>query len=220
MKKYALTSLFILLCSVFVFAQTDNKKNIEINCPAIEVIPPPAAVKSGEGMNFAVLLDKASEGLNLEYRWSVDKGKIFVGQGTDNVTVLTDGLEYTTITATVKIEGLPKACPKKFSETGIITANPSWCSLDEFGELARDDIRARIDNLYILLGGSDPTTKALIINYGMPKDVTRRLKIIKEHIKFRGLSLDRVYFRYKGVEPNIRTKLWLVPAGADDSELN
>lgn len=214
MKQIILITL-ILLNNTILFAQER-----EIDCPVIGVNPPNAAVSPGENMRFSTSLDESLiKNLNIKINWTVDVGTIISGQGTNEIVVATDGLNDATITASIEVLGLPEICVNKYFDTGIVAGLPIGEPIDNFGEIPNDDVRARTDSLFISLQ-SDPNSKAFIINYGSRKAVIKRENIIRNHVKLRGYDINRMVFQYKGEEKEIRTIFWIVPEGADASDLN
>jgi hypothetical protein len=203
-----------------VTVEACNCKDPEVpcECPTVTVTPPPAAVNSGETMTFTANVAGGSQS-DVTYEWSVDKGSIISGQGTASITVGTDGLNDETVTATVKVGGLCENCETEFSDAGIVSKVPEPVLVDEFGPLANNDVKNRLDNFFVELN-NDPNSTGYIINYGSARDVARRERLIKSHITFRSFPASRIVFVNGGVEPQIRTKLWRVPAGADSSTID
>lgn len=213
MKKLILILLFIFLHSLTVFPQTENAEKQD--CPTVSVIPPPSVVRVGEAMRFSGKLTGNTDLDKFEYMWTVDKGRIIKGQGTDSIVVVLDEEGDTTVTATVNILN-QKHCDLSASDTGIVCTCGDPVILDEFGELPTDDLRARFDNVFIYLQ-NDPKAKAVVINYGLDKDIKARKKLINNHMKFRGYDKNRIIFEDGGREKTIRTLIGLVPEGADPS---
>lgn len=211
MNKIVLILLLIFLHSTTAFSQTENKEKQD--CPAVDVIPPPSVVRVGETMRFSSKLTGNTNLGKLEYKWAVDKGKIIEGQGTDSILVVLDEEGDTTVVATVHIVN-QKSCDLFASDAGIVCFCGDPLVLDEFGELPNDEIRARIDNVFISLQ-SEPGTKAALINFGSKKDIQTREKLINNHIKFRKYDKNRIIFVDGGKEETIRTRIWLVPEGVD-----
>ncbi len=210
MKQTILISL-ILLINTIVFAQER-----EINCPVIGVNPP-AAASPGESMRFSTSLDEnLIKNLNLKIVWTTDVGTIISGQGTKEIVVATDGLENTTIIASIKVLGIPGRCGNKYSDTGIVLSNPyTPCHLpDEFGEIPNDDVRVRIDSLFISLQ-SNPDSIAYIESFGLEKEIINRERLVKNHVKFRGYDASRIIFVRGKKQKVISTTLFVIPLGFD-----
>lgn len=191
-----------------------NDCEVICECPDSINITAPPTVNPGERMTFTANVVGGTQ-QTLTYNWSVDQGTIVEGQGTPSITVDTTGLSNTTVRATVDIGGLCETCPRTASETGVVAGVDVVTSvqIDEFGRLSNDDVRARIDNLFIELQ-NDPGSTGYIINYGPARQVTQRERLIRNHIQLRGYDASRVVIINGGVEPEIRTTLWRVPQGA------
>jgi hypothetical protein len=139
------------------------------------------------------------------YNWSVDKGTIIEGQGTPVITVSTEGLENTTVTATVDVGGLCGDCPGTDTETGVVAPKPTWVETDNFGPLANDDVRNRLDAFFIELQ-NNPNDTGYIINYGPPRQVAARERLIRNHIDFRNFPASRIVIVNGGEEPEIKSE--------------
>ena len=185
----------------------------ECTCPTVSVTGPSAVVQSGETMTFTANVSGGSQ-TDVTYNWSVDQGTIIEGQGTPIITVDTDGLRDTTVTASVDVGGLCGNCPGNASDTGVVAPGPEAILIDQFGPLPNDEVRVRIDNLFIRLQ-NEPNATGYIINYGPAGDVTRRERLIRDHIRLRRYDASRVVIVNGGEEAEIRTNIWLVPVGAD-----
>lgn len=175
-------------------------------------------VESGETMSFTA--SAANANCPISYSWQVSEGRIVGDANSQSITVDTTGLPNgTNIRATVTINGdcLCENCPRTASETGsVVKRDPIF--FDEFGKLANDDVKARIQNLYVALG-NNPNAQGYIINYGTPKEVAAREKQIRDAIKFLRLDASRVTMVNGGPNPNgagVWTKVWIVPPGVDN----
>ncbi len=215
MHRIFIALILIPILSLSAFSQDEAKKE-KTECPKIEIISPPSAVHPGDTMKFTVSFDEQLKVSDLELKWSVDRGKIIEGQGTKEISVSTEGLRDTTINAQLEVVGLPKSCASKFTDAGIVAGITCGSPLDEFGSLENDDVRARLDNLFISLQNY-PKAMGHIINFGSNKEILKRKKLIKNHIKFRKFDGKRIIYINGGKEEQIRTKIWIVPAGADTS---
>jgi hypothetical protein len=164
-------------------------------------------------MTFTANVSGGSQ-TDVTYDWSVDKGTIVEGQGTPVITVSTEGLVDTTVTASVVVGGLCETCPGEDSETGVVAGIIEPILIDEFGPLANDDVRNRLDAFFVELQ-SNPNDTGYIINYGPPRQVAARERLIRNHIDFRNFPASRIVIVNGGDEPQIRTRLWRVPVGAE-----
>jgi hypothetical protein len=189
-------------------------------CPTLTVDGPREGVKPGETMTFTANVVGGNQ-QSITYNWEVSQGTIESGQGTPQIVVGTEGLGQTTIRATVKITGDAGCnCTNEASETGIVVPLPNPELVDEFGPIPNNDVKARLD----IFGGrlsNDPTATGYIVNYGSSSQVARREKLIRDYLVNNvGIDASRLVFVNGGIESAIRTRLWLVPAGADASTVD
>ena len=188
---------------------------VECSCPTVSVDGPDATVQPGQSMTFTANVAGGSQE-SVTYSWSVDQGTITSGQGTPSITVDTTGLTDTTVRATVTVGNLCATCTNnEASNTGVVAGIPQPREIDQFGRLANDEVKARLD----LFGGelqSDPNSTGYIITYGPAREVTRRETLIRNYLTTnRGIDPGRLVFINGGTEREIRTRLILVPAGAE-----
>lgn len=217
MKKLVFISLFVLLMSSFVFAQTNEAKN-QKKCPTIAVASPPSAVLPGEIMTFSLEIDGEYDEEKLKIKWSVDGGTIVQGQGTKILSVInTEGKDETiTVTANVNIG---EGCQLSASETGITVVCALPRLFDEFGNINAEDIWSRIDS-YLAELQNNPGSEGYIVNYGSERKIKLRKELIKYYLKNRKADLSKLVFANGGKEKEIRTRFWIVPNGADASVID
>lgn len=194
-------------------------KPLSMKCPTISVTPPPAAVLPGELLTFtANVVWENSKEVKVEYEWSAENGEIADGQGTPTTRIKTQE-NGSTLYATVKIKGLPDECRHTATESASFDEAPKSILFDDFGDATNGDIKARLDSFFIELL-QDANATGYIVSYGTPRNLARRESIIRDFIKHRNFQSSRIVFVNGGTEKEIRTRLWIVPAGADPSEVN
>jgi PKD-like domain len=213
MKQTFFVTLLALIFSFPAFAQ--NQISF---CPKVEVTGG-GVVSAGEPMNFTVNLTGSTNIASLEYEWKVSAGTIASGQKTASITVDTTELNGgINITAEVKIKGLSNMCVNTASETGSIMQRIG-CGrpLDEFGSLSSNEIKARIQSLYVELG-NNPEGQGYIINYGTDEEIANRERQIQKAIRFLKLDANHVTIVRGGENPNgagVWTRIWIIPPGAE-----
>lgn len=186
-------------------------------CPQLSVDGPPGLTRKGSDMRFVASVSGGSGG-DVTYNWAVSAGTISSGQGTSAISVSTEGLDAgTNITATVTIGGTPTdcGCVTTASATGSIEPEQGITPVDEFGVLKDDDVKARVDNFFILLN-QNPDAKGYIINYGTPAQIRARRAQIMKAINRPGTSNDAsrvVFVDGPDTGEGIKTKFSIVPAG-------
>lgn len=209
MRVALLSALFIVFVTSFALGQATTS-----NCPTIEVIGPAGVTKPDDEMTFVANLSAA--GPAITYQWSVEEGTITEGQGTAIIKAkgVTDGV---TIKATVTIGGLPAGCKNNASETGPVDQRLPQCSLDSWGDLKPNEVRAKMDIFFAELSNNpkDIGVISLYVKETQPLNATnKRLLLIKKHAIFRDFDLSRIVFNMELSEIE-QTTLWRVPPGAE-----
>ena len=187
-------------------------------CPTVSVTGPDAITQPGGVMTFTANLSGGS-GSDYTYTWKVSQGDIIDGQGTPVIRVQTsEGMAGQNIVAMVTIGNTCSGanCNNTAMETGSIDVGKRTSTERErFGPLPNDDVKARIQNLYIDLN-NNPSDRAVIINYGSAKDIAKREKQIRDAIKFLKQDASRVTLVRGGDNGSgIETVVFIVPSGAD-----
>jgi hypothetical protein len=182
--------------------------NVTINCPDVQ--------QAGTPVTFTASVSGGTAGVTPVYNWTVSEGQILSGQGTPTITVDTAGLAGRPITATVEVAGYSLDC--RASCQASVPTPPDSKKFDEFGELARDDEKARLDNFAIELQNS-PGTQGYIIAYGgrNKRFGTGRQRGDRQRdylVNTRGIDASRVVVIDGGSRDTGSTQLWIVPAGA------
>ncbi len=184
-------------------------------CPTVSVTGPAGITSPGDTMTFTANVS----GPDVTYNWTVNRGTIERGQGTPSITVRTSSADAdSNVTATVTLGGLDPSCecPREMSESGPVAGFPEAVQVDEFGALANDDVRARLDAFFVELQ-NNPTNQGYIINYGTNAQITARERLIQNHIAFRRFDRSRITLVRGGdVGVGINTKLYRIPPGAEN----
>ncbi|HWS54655.1 MAG TPA: hypothetical protein VN228_11025 [Pyrinomonadaceae bacterium] len=182
--------------------------NVSIYCPDV--------TQTGAPITFTASVSGGTAGVTPVYNWRVSEGTILSGQGTPSITVDTAGLGGRQITATVEVEGYNLEC--RASCQSSLPAPPVATST-EYGEIARDDEKARLDLFAIELQNS-PGARGYIIGYGGSRprygDGQARADRARDYlVNQRGVEAGRLVTVNGGSRPTGATELWVVPPGAD-----
>ncbi len=195
---------------------TVEKCECEVRCvcpTGLSVTGPSGLTPAGSNITFTANVS----GQNVTYNWTVSQGEITRGQGTSSITVATTAdMAGSNVTATVEVKDtVCDSCDTLTgTETAIIEDVQTPRKVDEFGKLVNDDVRLRLDNYFIALQ-NDPSATGYIINYGPPKEVAARERLITNHIRLRRADASRITIVNGGDRGSgIETTLWTVPAGA------
>ena len=184
------------------------------NCPTLTITGPAGVTNPGSPMTFT-----ANGGSSdLTYTWEVSAGTIESGQGTPSITVnTTEDMAGSNVTATLNVTGTDPECncDTTKTETAGIDDKPRTEEFDTFENIQNDDVKARLD-LFFSRIQNDPNATGYIINYGTPREITRRAKVINDYIRFRSQDPSRYVLVNGGDQgTGIKTRLVIVPSGAD-----
>ncbi|MBX5479194.1 MAG: hypothetical protein IRZ19_08955 [Pyrinomonas methylaliphatogenes] len=187
-------------------------------CPTISVSCPTEPVQAGQPITFTANVQGAPEGRTLTYNWTVSAGTITSGQGTPTIQVDTTGLGGQTVTATVEIGGLDASCTSTASCSASVVQPPQASKFDEYGNIAFNDEKARLDNFAIQLQ-NQPGAQGYIIAYGGRRgrvgEALRRAERAKNYlVSTRGIEAGRIVTVDGGYRETLTVELWIVPQGA------
>ncbi len=217
MKKITTILLLVFLFSLSIFAQSEND-NEKKACPEITILGPATSAAPGDTQTFVLTIGGEYDEDKLKINWSVDKGTIVGGQGTKTLLVINtlDPAETIIVTADVVTS---EDCHASESEATVHGDPPDPMLIDEFGNIGYEDIYARIDAFLVELQ-NNPSSQGYIVNYGKQKNIRNREKFIRNHINQRKFDFSRITFVNGGKEKEIRTRVWVVPSGADASTID
>jgi hypothetical protein len=188
------------------------------NCPSsISVTGPSGVTPINSSMTFTANVVGGSQD-NPTFKWTVN-GQPFSGSSS-TISVPTNADMYgQTVTATVEVGGLcGPQCQNSASSTGEVEQKPiekDTRNTEDFGgDVPNDEIRNKLDALFSELNG-DPTSRGFISNDGPAREVAKRDKVIRDHIKFRNFDASRITI-VKGTADTVSIKFYVVPAGKPD----
>jgi hypothetical protein len=186
-------------------------------CPSI-VISCPDTVRVGEPITFTANVTNLATAITPIYQWTVSAGTITGGQGTPTITVDTTGLAGQPVNARLSVGGFNLDCSAQC--TTQIPYNPEPRKFDEFGDIARDDEKARLDNFAIQLQ-QEPEAQGYIFVYtGTGRRVRadyaqRRTARIRDYLlNSRGLDARRIVIMEGPPRAEPTVELWISPPGA------
>jgi len=186
-------------------------------CPAIE-ISCPTTVAVDQPLTFT---SRYSGGVPANvrpvYNWTVSAGTIIEGQGTDTIKVDTKGLAGQSVRASLSMGGYNLECAADCAVT-IPLPKPVGYKFDEFPDIARNDEKARLDNLAISLQ-QDPTATGYVIVF--PGRTSKRAEV-QDHfgrvvdylVNSRGMDRSRIKTIEGPKKDRLSVQLWITPQGA------
>ncbi len=187
-------------------------------CPTITVDCPTSITQQGAPVTFTANVSGGDPNVTPTFNWTVSAGTISSGQGTSSITVDTANTGGQTITATAEVGGIDPSCNRSASCSSQIGARPTGNKFDEYGNIARNDEKARLDNFAIALQ-NDPTAQGYVVSYGGRRgragEAQARADFAKDYlVNTRGIDGGRIVTIDGGFKEEANTELWLVPSGA------
>jgi len=186
-------------------------------CPTVSVSCPDV-VDEGQPVTFTANVTGGDPNVAATYNWSVSAGTITSGQGTPSITVDTTGQGGTAITATVNVGGYPPECNTSASCTTTPQRRAVARLFDQYGNIAFNDEKARLDNFAIQLQ-NEPGAQGYIIAYGGRRgragEAQARADRAKDYmVNSRGVDPGRIVTVDGGFREDLTVELWIVPTGA------
>ncbi len=183
---------------------------IEISCPTYVAVDQPLTFTSRYSGGVPANITPV-------YNWTVSAGTIIEGQGTDTIKVDTKGLAGQTVRASLSMGGYTLECAADCA-VSIPLPKPIGNRFDEFGDIARNDEKARLDNFAIALQ-NDPSAMGYVIVY---PGATSKRRDVQDHfgrvIEYLVHSRQIDQSRIKTIEgrklERLSVQLWIVPQGA------
>ena len=170
----------------------------------------------GQPVTFNANVSGGDAGITPTYNWKISAGSITSGQGTSSITVDTTGLAGQPITATLEMGGYNLSCTATC--TTQIPVRVENRKFDEYGNINRDDEKARLDNFAIQLQ-QEPDSQGYIIIYAgrrtRPGDAQKRASRARDYlVAMRGIDAKRIVTLDGGTREDLTVELWIVPTGA------
>jgi hypothetical protein len=186
-------------------------------CPTVNVTCPDT-VDEGQPATFTANVTGGDPNVAATYNWSVSAGTITSGQGTPSITVDTTGQGGQTITATVNVGGYPPECNTSASCSTTVNRIVVARLFDQYGNIAFNDEKARLDNYAIQLQ-NEPGAQGYIVVYGgrrgRANEAQARADRAKDYmVNTRGVDPGRIVTVDGGYREDLTVELWIVPTGA------
>lgn len=185
-------------------------------CPTVTVTCPDT-VDEGGSITFTANVTGGDPSVTPTYNWSVSSGTISSGQGTPTITV-TGAAGGASVTATVNVGGYPPECNTTASCTTTINQRRVARLFDQYGNIAFNDEKARLDNFAIQLQ-NEPGSQGYIIAYAGRRartgEAQARADRAKDYlVNTRGIDPGRIVTVDGGYREDLTVELWIVPQGA------
>ena len=211
MRPLILLSLF--LCAVRVYSQDSA-------CPKYALALPAGMVRFEEQVNLFVTTPN-SDGRPIEgakVQWKTSAGRIVSGNGTPKIVFDASKAESgSNITVSAQISG-PR-CSALISDIFPVQAVPIIDLFNTFGKVSNNELRARIDNLFIILNSSG-TDYNVVLTTAFEKGSSRaykvgRIKSILADLKWRKYDASRFFFYFRPDAEVEETGFWYFKSDTD-----
>jgi len=187
-------------------------------CPSVRVGGPVYVPRPGGPVEFKAVVEANEKKIQPTFAWSVSRGRIASGQGTDTIVVEVPAGDPGDVVAKVEVGGYSLECPiESAAAIGRMAVGLSHFKFDEFGDIRMGDTKARLDNLAVTLQ-NDPTLQVHMVVYGGrvgPREqALRRAAVMRDYmVQTRGLEPERVMTIYGGYRDELSGELWLSVRG-------
>ncbi len=188
-------------------------------CPTLSVDCPTDLIEVGQPITYRANVSGGDPSAAITYNWTVSAGTITSGQGTPTIEVSTAGLAGGgSVTATVELGGVAPECNRTASCTSNLKVTPICRKFDEYGNIAFNDEKARLDNFAIELQ-NNPGSQGYIIAYGGRKarvnEAQSRADRAKDYlVNTRQIDAGRIVTVDGGYREDLTVELWICPTGA------
>lgn len=206
---FHILSTFVILVTLTAISFGQDSSN----CGDFTVTGPPGVVVL---QRFEAKFSPPVDPSRYTIKWTVDNGKILSGQGTLVLQALGND-DGTTIRATAEVTGLG-VCNRTASDTGVVCDCVEPILIDEFGTFPDDELQVRLENLLNNLR-SDPTATGFVLAYGPIEVVAQFMHRARKLLPKRDEPWQ-LLFKNAGDEDELRVRIWIVPAGADASQID
>jgi hypothetical protein len=210
---------YLLIAAHLILAGSSNLSIAQsVSCPTVEIEVDNGPVCPGSPLTFKAKVAGLDSGIKLTYEWSLSVGKIESGQGTDTITVETAEIAGQSVRATVKVTGITVGCNNTaFQEAQVYTCCLLHNLFDQYGDIAFDDEKARLDNYAIQLQ-NEPEALGYIIAYGgrttFDGQARERADRARDYLTSNySFTNGRIVTIDGGYREDMTVELWITPQG-------
>jgi len=193
-------------------------------CPYPVNVTAPAQVRDGDIVTFTADVGyQGQSGLNYTWTVSPPAARIVSGAGTPTIAIDSSGLSDKRVTAILVVDdgSGDRSCRQTAQAATAVGALPQISTprrFDEFPSVARDDDKARFDNLAIELQNSPGSTGYIIAYSGRESRGGEAERMAARAVEYltttRGISRERLVTINGGYREGNTFEMWLVPQGA------
>ncbi len=149
------------------------------------------------------------------YNWTITDGKIIGANGSTLLKVDVSDARTDRVTAFLEVKGIPLPCKNTAYATTEFGNSPRL--LDEFGDIANGDFKARLDAFFVHLQ-NHPEKQGYAYIYGDRDavgsgDALARKRLLTNQIFFRRFDASRIKIVDAGFREELSSEFLLVPPG-------
>ena len=191
-------------------------------CPFVRVESTPFIPAPDRPLEFRAIVEANDKRVRPAFTWTVSRGEIVEGQGTEVIRVAAPAGYAGEIVARVEVGGYSLECPTG-SAAAIVkttTIGVSHYKLDEFGNSNCEYEAAILDYLTsVLQSGWSMQLQVYVVMYGgragrRDEALARGARIKAYLVQTRGIAAERVTVLDGGYRDELSGELWLSPQGA------
>ncbi len=210
---YFIAALFLSQVALVVRAPAQYATAV---CPTVKIECSSEMVCPGSPLTFTATVEGLPSGVTPQLNWKVSLGTISEGQGTQTITVAPEEIIGQSVTATVELVGFKSGCPL----TASCTKQTAICCLprkfDEYGNIAFEDEKARLDNV-AMQAKMEPTSQVYLIAYAgrrarVGEAEAKAARAKKYLVEGNGLDAERVITIDGGYREDLTVEVWIRPA--------
>ena len=192
-----LSHVFVLAVSILLFAVASLGQGT-VACPQFEFEGVQGLWMLHGGPNQISIKSLNPAVTPTRYAWTFSRGKIVEGQGTSSISLLVEpSNEYSPVTASVAITGLPEGCSQVFKTD--ISVSPVGCELaiDHYGKVSKEEEMVRLESFFIRISNDAENEGFFVI--GFERNASRtykinRLKRVLQIVRRRQLDISKLTF--------------------------
>ena len=179
----------------------------EAVCPSISVACAPKSCDVSP-FHFIARISEAPPGRELSYQWSVSSGQIVRGQGRRSIKVVAP--DWSSLTATLNVVGLPRQCNATASMSVIREHVPTAQLFKQFGSAPFAKVSKHLDAFANQLRNQPGAMGYILFNGGRGLAASAKNYLVSEH----GIEAGRIVNVRKKRSGRVIIKLYIVPTGA------
>ncbi len=211
-RKSFRKSLFVSVMFACCLSGINLAQGNITECPKVGIVSPNGVfnVKKGSIVRAEITGDIPKEA---ELTWGTSLGKIVSKNGTSQTELYFDKADQgRNVSVFLRIDGLPEACAKIYSEIIAVAAIPEAEPLDRFVDSGPNEVKSHIDNFFVAIDQDAQYVGLIEVYFNKNDSDARKLRSLGkvfQAIKFRNYDVSKVQFLVGETAGKTRFVLWL-----------